>query len=162
MKVFIPLLALISLTSCASPYTIKTSFNPEEVQWSLKSGTSTIKGQGFLRTVGGDIKTCAGYPVDIVPYSKYSAEIHDANENGKLRSGIANKDSAQASFKKITQCDAQGNFEFTDLPAGQWFAETLVKWQVSNGYYMENQGGWIESNIITTQPNKVTSVVLTK
>ncbi|MCP1220368.1 hypothetical protein NKW45_00705 [Acetobacter orientalis] len=141
---------------------MKNAFDPNEVKWSLERGTSTIKGQGFLRTVGGEVRTCAGYPVKLVPYSAYTGEIYEASISGQLTAGIANKDSASGAFRKMTQCDAQGNFEFTDLPAGRWFAETIVHWQVPNGYIMSNQGGWIGSGIITTIPNKVTSVLITR
>lgn len=162
MKKLFYVFPLCVLASCASPYTMKNNFNPDEVKWSLQDGTAVIKGQGFLRTVGGDVKTCAGYPVKLVPYSSYTEEIHNAYLNGKLTAGISNKDTNLFTYRKTTQCDAQGNFEFSNLPAGRWYAETLVHWSVPSGYLNLSQGGWIQSDVISTYPNKTTQVILTK
>jgi hypothetical protein len=46
-------------------------------------------------------------------------------------------DPASKSMLKESQCDAQGNFSFAQLPDGAWFILTQVRWMV--GYAL--QGG---------------------
>ncbi len=54
---------------------LSCTFNPCEIRWfTEKQGNNTIKGQAFLRTIGGYIRTCAGYDVLLVPFSSYAKE----------------------------------------------------------------------------------------
>jgi len=153
--------SLLTLTACASPYTVQSKFNASQVEWSRKSGDATVKGQAFLKTVGGDVKTCAGNLVRLVPESSYAAEIYAAYLVGQTRQGIANPDNSQRDFQKTTLCDSQGNFAFKNLPAGKWIIEALVRWQVPSGYLMLNQGGNIMDSV-TTRDHEESDVIITK
>lgn len=74
MRAFaVSFVGLLALSGCAAqPYTIQTPFNDAEMAWSQSPGTAAIKGQGFLKTVGGDVKTCAGNVVSLVPDTPYT------------------------------------------------------------------------------------------
>ena len=63
-------------------------------------------------------------------------------------------------FKSIVkrgQCDAQGNFSFSQLPAGAWFVVTQVNWVV--GY--NRQGGTLMREVDLSN-NETVQVLLTR
>lgn len=90
------------------------------------SGAGNLHGQAFLKTVGGDVKTCAGERVLLLPGVPYVDELLE-----KGRHGISvSPDPRLASYERSTVCDAQGNFSFTQLPAQRWHVLTRVTWAV--------------------------------
>jgi hypothetical protein len=129
------------------------------------SGTSTIEGQGFLRQQGGGVVTCAGSKVWATPATAYSREmaaIYEARWD-QIASGFVTIDNPnqgrlfREGIERETQCDAQGNFVFSNLPAGQWSIGTTVTWQV--GY--AGQGGYIRQETAVGQGQTV-KVLLTR
>lgn len=90
------------------------------------TGPSTLRGQAFLRTVGGDVKTCAGRDVLLVPASAYFDELIR-----KVGSGVnVEADRRALALIRKSICDAQGNFQFAQLPVGQWYVIAKVTWGV--------------------------------
>ncbi|MDD9909819.1 MAG: hypothetical protein OXR62_09020 [Ahrensia sp.] len=53
--------------------------------------------------------------------------------NTQLRmSQVIGSDQRFFDVVRQSKCDAQGNFEFTDLPAGEWVVVGIVRWVVSD------------------------------
>lgn len=131
-----------SVCACAQqPVAIQSKFDPHEVAWSRGPGTSTVRAQGFMRTRGGEVRTCAGQPAFLVPLSSYSRETHELIKRTMLRVRVEGVDPSAAEFSRKTRCDAQGNFTFRNVPAGEWFARAVVTWEVpSRQYSMDRQG----------------------
>ena len=150
----------LCLVGCAqvSPYTPVSHFDPSTAQWSKERGSDIIKGEGFMRTVGGDIKTCAGFPVTLAPADPYFSEIGVALSQGKT---IANRNAVAEQFVRRTRCDAAGKFRFADLPAGHWLIGTSVYWGAPSGEGIVRQGGFLWKPI-TTGEIPVTHLILTK
>jgi len=148
------------LGGCAQrAYTVRAPFNPDSVSWALKTGSDILSGQAFMRTVGGDVKTCAGSPVALVPYDSYFSAVAQANVEGY--SSITNTDPRANAYVRKTKCDVQGGFSFSNLPTGQWIVVTKVVWGVPNGYFVVPQGGPL-SLVADTSPSSDTKVLLTK
>lgn len=111
------------------------------------SGMGTIEGQGFMRQNGGGVVTCAGSRVWAAPATAYTREMTGIFEAGwnPIVGGLAVIDNPnqgrlfREGIERETQCDAQGNFAFRNLPAGQWIVSTAVTWRVGN----EPQGGYV-------------------
>lgn len=159
-KTVAALVSALSLGGCAQrAYTVQASFNPDSVAWAQTAGDDTLTGQAFLRTVGGDVKTCAGYPVVLVPYNSYFYEVTKAFAKGY--SALTNKDPAAGSYARKSQCDARGDFSFSDLPTGEWIVVAEVRWGVPNGYFVTPQGGVLFA-LANTTPSGDTKVLLTK
>lgn len=158
--------ACSTLAACASPYTIKSAFNPTDVAWSRQSGNSFIYGQAFLRTRGGDVRTCAGNKVILFPKSAYSTEIYNVYQQEIARkahySKVINRDPDALVYKRETRCDVSGNFHFDNLPVGDWYLATRVVWEArSYGYGLSPQGGTIFTPV-HTNTNENTEVILTR
>jgi hypothetical protein len=90
------------------------------------SGPATLHGQAFLKTVGGDVKTCAGSRVVLLPATPY---VDALLAKGKAAISVQ-ADPRLASYARTTICDAQGNFSLAGLPAQRWYVLTSVTWGV--------------------------------
>jgi len=137
--------AAVLVTGCATvPATevpISAPFNKKDVAWFNSTGAGTLEGSAFLRTKGGAVKTCAGYDVQLLPYSAYAAErmrfIYGSDTSGYLfgprRAWKFTPDEPEfyKSLKK-TVCDANGEFEFDRLPNGDYFVIAKVTWDIGN------------------------------
>lgn len=89
-------------------------------------GPANLHGQAFLKTVGGDVKTCAGARVLLLPATPYVDELLT-----KTKAGISVQvDPRLMSYSRSTICDAQGSFSFVGLPAQRWYVLTDVTWGV--------------------------------
>jgi hypothetical protein len=149
-------------------------FNGQEHSVYLKVGSNTVTGQAFLRQNGGGVVTCAGQSVMMLPDTLYFNQSNsDANqecESDEPGEKVAIK-TAQSLYK-TSQCDAQGNFEFNKVPAGNWIIRTSVDWNVysveairfpnRNIYYpvTNKQGGNLEKKI-TVQDGEVNKIIIT-
>lgn len=124
---------------------------PKFVKEEYQLGSNTVTGQAFLRQKGGGVVTCAGSPVLMYPDSQYFADIVDYDAISMLDK------KAQPLFMGST-CDAQGNFEFHNVPAGKWIIKTIVSWDVpsvnniGSYYYTVDmpQGGEIIQKVIVS------------
>jgi len=70
--VFRPLMAAVALVGChatppAQPISIDVPFSDAEFASWAGTGNANIGGQAFLKTLGGDVKTCAGQDVSLIP-----------------------------------------------------------------------------------------------
>lgn len=152
-KLAIPLAALLLIgcqTAPVKPAPVEIiqaqiKYDASKISWVYKEGTGKVSGQAFLRTMSGNVKTCAGLRVLLVPVSDYSSErmsvIYGATDKGYKPYSQANaplepisKDFV-ATFRN-TNCNAQGEFSFSGLPVGSYFvlADVLWKVRVSEGF----------------------------
>jgi hypothetical protein len=150
---------LLFLAACAAPpppppMDLQSQFSPHDVQAFLASGTGSIKGQGFLRQRGGGVVTCAGAPVQLIPATPYFREFLHQLQIGRRPGPDQSLDSYRTYFKR-SNCDAQGNFDFENLPAGPWFVMTDVRWTVGN----MPQGGVLLREV-SVQDHQATQVLL--
>lgn len=133
------LLLSTCIAGCAErpPVQMKTRFVGSEHDQYMQQGSAEIVGQGFLRQKGGGVVTCAGSKVLMFPATPFFQEIFDNMIAGRRVDfkGVGKVDPAYQSIVKQAQCDAQGNFMFSQLPSGSWFVLTEVKWFV--GTYPE-------------------------
>lgn len=81
-------------------------FNVSELSSWRGIGAVTFHGQAFLKTVGGDVKICAGSRVVLFPATPYVNELLT-----KEALGISVKvDPRLGAYSRTTLCDARGNF----------------------------------------------------
>jgi hypothetical protein len=147
--------AVLGIAGCLGQIQMQTRFEPGEYRSYLKHGTSTLKGQGFLRQAGGSVVTCAGEEVDLVPETPFFLEALRQVEARYVNNGRSDLafsywkrwlsqleydiDPAYRPVLKHTQCDAQGNFAFNEVPPGRWLVSTQVVWEVASS----SQGGFL-------------------
>lgn len=168
--------ALLTLGACAStpPIQLQNTFKQSDFAWAKAAGNNTITGSAVLRTVGGEVRSCGGFEVDLIPAVQYSAE-RMAHLYGNAQRGyqpvptlfqstvtFANDPIDYQLVGRKSACDAQGNFEFRDLPDGGYFVVVPIVWSVPTGAYSsEPQGGRLMRRV-DVAGGKTERVVLTQ
>ena len=147
----------IILSGCMSPppKVYLNQYDPESAKVLInKEGKNIITGNAFMRQVGGGLVTCAGSDVNLFPKTAYAIEyLEEKFENDFLFYGIFSggkgyKQSGEYLFNpypilgsKETQCNSQGNFEFTGVGDGEYYIITRVNWSVPGEFGPRQQGG---------------------
>lgn len=135
MKRLFPFLAVVlaafALVGCntapTGPAARLSTFDPAEYAPYAGKGTGRITGTAFLKTRGGDVKLGAGCTVSLNPVTNYSREffVRTVMHEEPLQPA----DPRATEFNRLTVADATGSFEFTDLPAGEYYLSCAILWQ---------------------------------
>jgi len=117
-------------------------------------------GQAFLKTRGGDVKMAAGNGVRLSPVTSYSLERLQVAEQG---GSMEDYDPRLDQYVMDTTADAQGRFEFKNVPPGDYFLSTVVTWEAPVGYRgaLVRQGGPIVKRI-TVKNGEEQQIILTR
>jgi hypothetical protein len=144
LKIALLGLLLIALAGCSTNATLTTPFDPQEASFIKQAGTSTISGQGFLRTMVGEVRYAAGSEVFLIPATKYSTErigqIYGNSKCALFGKNFKNDDPSYREFTKSTKANGEGRFQFSGLSAGEYFVVTSVYWQIPGRYIPEGCG----------------------
>lgn len=163
----------VFLAGCiATPTVIEISseFDSMAAQSQIEPGKGYISGTAFMRQRGGGVVTCAGNNVTLVPSTAYARErlahiyqstpTSDKTSVRDVRESIINPQQfmpspiAYKNLVKETICDAQGNFEFTDIKDGDYFIVTSVYWETPSP-----QGGVLAKSV-NVKSGKAPRVIL--
>ena len=169
MKKFLAILVLGFLVSgcLMTTHEVKGTFEPNMASWINKKGNATITGQAFLNQKGGTVVTCAGNYVWLTPVNSYSSERMQLLYGSTTKGYLSDLDSSfikltpvpPSSYNELakqTQCDAQGNFKFKNIPSNkEYFITTMVKW----GIEWTKEGGHLMLKV-KTEPNEILEVIL--
>lgn len=146
------IVVLISLVGCASTpdekptFVKRIPFNVSEYRNlpDIRSGNNTVTGQAFLRTVGGEIRTAAGYTILLVPFTSYSQQYWDVMVKGKKRLEPIPEEARKIIFSESVSsekiCDGDGRFKFENVPDGEYYLSTIIVW---GGESIAAQGGMV-------------------
>jgi len=144
-KVIITLSVLI-LTGCMEPRVIKPTalFDPSSASYIFDVGGNTISGQAFLRQNGGGVVTCASSEVYIFPVNEYSSQIisemfGSTDKGYSIGVSSIDYDADYVKYRRVSVCDAQGNFVFENVADGEYYLSTDVRWVIGNS----RQGGYL-------------------
>jgi hypothetical protein len=158
------LLVAICLHGCAVPQTKpieRVAFPVAEYNSLNREGTGIVKGQAFLKTRGGDVKTAAGEEVLLNPVTSYSDQWYKVEyiEN-KL---LTEPDPRCQNYVRKKMADSDGRFTFKNVPPGDYYLTTTVSWEAPVGYQgaLVRQGGLI-SRKITVVNNETLDIILTR
>lgn len=177
---WLTLIAVASLTACVhqpqtrSPIPISWQFDEKAAEEQLKDGTGTISGSAFMRQQGGGVVTCAGADVLLIPHTKYTNErmdklygapVYQGNTSAKSATdlilyGEPQFDPDPAGYRTLTRrttCDAQGNFTFDLLKAGNYYLVTRVLWRVAQS----QQGGFL-ATMASVSEGRATKVIMSR
>ena len=157
------LAASILATACtmpvAAPPAPLVAFNAEEVRWAGLPGTSTIEGQAFMKTRGGDVKYGAGNQVLLIPYSAQSFDWYKARI-ATLHDDVPPMDPALQALVKTTTAGGDGSFRFENLAAGAYLVVASVTWE-TGASYAGTQGGYMGMPV-TAEAGKTARIIVTR
>lgn len=162
-KLWISVALACTLSACAIPQqqapVARIPFPTAEYDALPKTGTGSLAGQVFMRTVGGDVKFGAGSDVYLVPVTSYSKQWYA--ESYIAGRPMENPDPRASQGQLITQADGNGNFSFSNIPPGNYFLSSTVRWQAPSQYGLLPQGG-VVAKIVTISDDKQAREMLTK
>jgi hypothetical protein len=106
---------------------MQTKFDYSEHEPYATPGEIGISGQAFLRQQGDSVVTCAGSRVLLLPATSYFREMfwHMIVAGSEPKPPETPYPSLKGMIRR-TECDAQGNFSFSEIPDGTWFVLTQV------------------------------------
>ena len=107
---------------------MQTRFDYSEHEPYAKPGENGLSGQAFLTRQGDSVVTCAGSRVLLLPATSYFREMfwHMIVARSEPEPPENPSPSLKGMIRR-TECDAQGNFSFSEIPDGKWFVLTQVK-----------------------------------
>lgn len=156
------LVTLVSTSACVTsvPQIQRIDFPNAEYELLATEGTGVVQGQAFLRQNGGGVVTCAGQEVNLTPVTKYTEQSYSVYLSGEGRYQkpiLSHHDPRFYRYIKSTTGDVNGEFEFTDLPAGDYYIQAVVEWKVGSS----TQGGILMTKV-TVNDGIVSKVLMSK
>lgn len=160
-RLMLMLTGLLAGCQTVQPIT-RMPFPEAEYRALPRTGTGRIQGQAFLKTMGGHVKTAAGNDVLLNPVTSYSEQWHLAYRHNQPLEP-RESDSRVKPYTRTTVADGEGRFEFTHVPAGEYFLVTTVAWYAPTGYRggLRSQGGLIVDRIVVAE-GETKKVILTR
>lgn len=118
---------------CSARLKMQTKFDYSEHEPYAKTGENGISGHAFLTQQGGSVVTCAGSRVLLLPATSYFREVfwHMIVAGNEPEPPEKPYPSLKNMIRRA-ECDAQGNFSFSEIPEGTWFVLTQVNGRNGN------------------------------
>ena len=154
MKLSVAVLITGLLFGCANtkksdnnaPIKIINKFDEEAVKWFKTKGQGSIKGIAKFKSKSGVVRFGKEFRIELMPYSLYTEErlnkIYENNQAGHVyvEDGIPKftPDPKGYHDTKKTMCDKDGNFEFNNLPPGDYYVIAFMLWDQTGGGIMRH------------------------
>jgi hypothetical protein len=158
---------LLSVSGCATTATpvrdvpLQSVFDPASLAPYRAAGKGSIVGQAFMTTRGGDVKVGAGREVRLFPATPFLKEVVGHFEKGYRPKAYENVRDQFLAAVRSTVADGSGNFEFRDLPPGEYLLEVSITWQVGGEYIPQMTGGTVRK-FVTIEGDQQAKVMLTR
>lgn len=154
-------LAMILLSGCVPPRVLRPSgsFDRDAAERALRPGKSTIVGQAFKKTVGGDVKYGAGNTVYLFPLTPYLVEVLQLLPQKDAFTQIQ-FDPAVLGYNRTTVADGEGRFKFPNLLPGHYRIETTITWGIPTGHGIETTGGAAAAVVTVPTDGDTVEVIL--
>jgi hypothetical protein len=117
------------------------------------AGTASISGKALLTLSGGGVKPGAAGPVTLDPATEYALEWHRKVGNDGDSFERTPPDTLFKAARRTTIADADGKFEFSNLPPGKYLIRALVSWDAP-GSSKQVQGAVVSSVVIVNDGRK--------
>lgn len=128
-------------------------FEPAKAAFILEKGTATITGNSYVKDSVGEVITCAGNNVYLVPVNEYSRERYTYLFGGSAEGFSPDEMIRKIKFKpddpsfrqymRVSTCDYEGKFVLKDVPAGHYYIGTNIISEV-DGYNTIDGGAYAQ------------------
>jgi hypothetical protein len=131
-------MALAALAACMAERPMEARFSANAHAAWMAKGTADIKGEGFIRRPNGWLARCSGGVVQLAPASPYFREWLAIRRSGAPVAEASMRSEEHRAALRQTQCDQQGRFVFSDLPAGKWLVITRISYDSEGDSFSED------------------------
>ena len=130
MRNEVTVLLFFMLGGCAgvTPQEPTAVYNSAELLPYSRPGTGRIVGQAFLKNVMGEVKYATGNTVWLHPVTSLTTEWFTKHVVHEVPLVLGNPHPDD--YSRQTLADAEGRFEFADLPPGDYYLTCLIAWGV--------------------------------
>ncbi len=128
-------------------------FDPEQATFILEQGSATITGHAYVKDSAGEVITCAGNNVYLVPVNEYSKERYTYLFGGSADGFSSDEVIRKIKFKpdppefrhymRVSTCNYMGEFTFKDVPAGHYYIGTNIIAEI-DGYNTIDGGAYAQ------------------
>ena len=131
--------------SDSTPIKIVNEFNYEDVKWFKTKGNGIIKGIAKFKSKNGILRFGKDFRIELMPNCLYTEErlnkIYDDKDSGYIyvEDGIPKftPDPKGYHETKKTMCNEKGEFEFNNLPLGDYYIIAFMLWDKTGGGIMQ-------------------------
>ncbi len=124
---------------------IENKFSEETVSWFKTKGNGTIKGVAKFKSISNDIKFGDEFRIELMPNCLYTEErlqnIYNSKTSGfvYVENGIPKFTPDPKGYHDTikTMCNANGEFEFNNLPPGEYYLIAFMLWDKTGGGIMK-------------------------
>jgi hypothetical protein len=135
-------IASAALAGCATRVVeIREPFDATLTAERLKPGPNTITGSALVRRRNGNIVTCAGSEVRLIPATPYANERIRAMYGPRhflrfeqMRVKVNPNPPEYTTLTRATTCNASGFFRFESLGDGEYIVHAVVSWDGGSLY----------------------------
>lgn len=133
-----------------TPVPIENEFEEGEISWFSDTGNGSIKGVAQFKSKTGEVKYGSQFRIELMPYTSYTEErltkIYKESEEGSvfIQDGVPRFIPDPHGYHKTLQtlCDSEGQFEFNQLPEGEYYIIAFMIWDEKvNEQKVLNGGG---------------------
>ena len=141
-----------------------SQYDNEKAAMFMAEGPNTIRGNAFLKTRGGEVRTCAGNPVLLLPDVQYNRSVLQQSHPSGSRSArqpsvdLGAATSVFTQYGRKTTCDSNGEFIFDNVAEGDFIILSRVVWEVPGSGY---QGGEMV-DYVSTRNKSNQKVIITR
>jgi len=148
----------------AEPVKVDSPFNIDEVKFVKQVGNSTVTGQAFLKLADGTYKDCAGFKVELLPVAAYSNERIKKTYGNNQQGQILMEQNPPQFTPDVPEyhemllegaCDQRGEFNFSNVPAGDYFVIALIIWDDTSSASPRKTGGGMMKRIQVAPDSQV-------
>ena len=161
MRLILLFVAAVTLSACvpATPRISRMPFPEQEYKALPKVGTAIVRGQAFLKTRGGDVKTAAGSEVFLNPVTSYSLEWYELSYLTNRLANAADPRLWEYVPKQIA--DGSGRFTFKNVAPGEYFVTSKITWEAATGYQgaLQLQGGVVSKRVSVKDGDDIEVIV---
>jgi len=169
VKRLMALIPLLVIGACVTPPAplapLRFSGPPSTTAYAayLAPGTATLKGQAFLTTRGGQVRTAAGREVTLDPATQFSMEwfTQRGTDLGTFLQDPPDTTGLFRRARRMVTADGDGRFEFDSLPPGAYLVRTVVTWDAPDPVWgtLTRQGGVVWKHVDVARGATVAVIV---
>lgn len=128
------------------PIKIENAFDEEGTKWFKNTGNGTIKGIAKFTSKNGELRFGKDFRIELMPNCRYTEErlmhIYNNKDFGYVyvEDGVPKftPDPKAYHDTKKTMCNQEGEFEFSNLPPGNYYVIAFMLWDDTGGGIMRN------------------------
>ena len=128
------------------PIVIVNLFDANEVNWFKSKGTGSIKGIAKFKSKDGELRYGEEFRIELMPKCLYTEErlskIYPSKNSGFIyvEDGIPTftPDPKEYHDTLKTMCNKDGEFEFQQLPEGEYYVIAFMLWGNTGGGIMQH------------------------